>query len=270
MGKSMFLRYDAKKSHRIVVFLPAFKCEKGVSEAIQAKLHGQAQDENFLRSLVYSGAIDIYIDGINEVSAETRAKICEFVEKNFRGNVIITTQPLEWIAPSTAKTYKLQPLTRLQIEQFLSERAARLGNEAKIKGDDYKKACKNYLVKILDNQLPSDELDASLRILSNPMDLSLVSTMISQSEHPDLFNLQQQQYNLMSAEYQREWKHDFPLKKFSMRIYQLRCNDETALPSDEFNKEIMSMEDEKYKMVVRREWSDINSNKTAKRMEFPP
>ncbi|BDA76416.1 unknown protein (plasmid) [Calothrix sp. PCC 7716] len=268
LGKSMFLRFLANKSKRIVVFIPAAKCEKGVNEAIQAKLHGQAQDANFLQSLIYSGAIDIYIDGINEVSAETRAKICEFVEKHFRGNVIITTQPLEWIPPSTAKTYHLQPLTRQQIEQFLIARASRLSHEAQITGDDYKQACQKYLAKTLDNQLPSTELDASLRILSNPMDLSLVSTMISQNQHPDLFNLQQQQYNLMSAEYLREWKHDFPLKKFSMRIYQLRCHDETALPVDEFGQEIMSMEDEKYKMVVRREWLDIKYGKPRKEWNF--
>jgi HEAT repeat protein len=268
LGKSMFLRYLAKNSQRIIVFLPAFKCEKGVSEAIQAKLHGQAQDANFLQSLIYSGAIDIYIDGINEVSAETRVKICEFVEKHFRGNVIMTTQPLEWIAPSTAKTYKLQPLTRQQIEQFLIERASRLGNEAKITGDDYKQACKNYLVKNLDNQLPSSELDASLRILSNPMDLSLVSTMISQGQHPELFNLLQQQYNLMSTEYKRKWKRDFPLKKFSTRVYQQRCYDETALPVEEFNQEIMSMEDEKYKMVIRREWSDVKYGIARKEWNF--
>jgi hypothetical protein len=268
LGKSMFLRYLAKNSQQIVVFLPALKCEKGVSEAIQAKLHGQAQDANFLQSLIYSGAIDIYIDGINEVSAETRANIREFVEKHFRGNVIMTTQPLEWISPSTAKTYKLQPLTRQQIEQFLFERGSRLGTEATITGDDYKKACHNYLAKTLDNQLAESELDASLRILSNPMDLSLISTMVSQNQQPDLFNLQQQQYNLMAVEYQRKWKHDFPLTKFSMRIYQLRCYDETALPADEFNQEIISMEDEKYKMVIRREWLDIKYGQPRKEWNF--
>ena len=56
----------------MLVYLPAYKCEKGVIEAIQEKLRGQAQDVNFLKSLIYSGAIDIYIDGLNEVTADTR------------------------------------------------------------------------------------------------------------------------------------------------------------------------------------------------------
>ncbi len=55
----MFLRHLVKSSQTIVVYLPAHKCDKGVIEAIQAKLHGQAQDAGFLKNLIYSGAIDI-------------------------------------------------------------------------------------------------------------------------------------------------------------------------------------------------------------------
>lgn len=83
LGKSMFLRYLVKTSQRIVVYLPAQKCDKGVIEAIQAKLHGQAQDTDFLKSLIYSGAIDICIDGLNEVTADTRANIRQFALKLF-------------------------------------------------------------------------------------------------------------------------------------------------------------------------------------------
>ncbi len=59
LGKSMFLRHLLQNSQRIVVYLPAQKCHKGVIEAIQDKLHGQAQDAGFLKNLIYSGAIDI-------------------------------------------------------------------------------------------------------------------------------------------------------------------------------------------------------------------
>jgi hypothetical protein len=89
----MFLRHLLKTSPRTIVYLPAQKCDKGIIEAIQIKLHGQAQDAEFLKNLIYSGAIDICIDGLNEVTADTRAKICQFVESYFRGNIIMTTQP---------------------------------------------------------------------------------------------------------------------------------------------------------------------------------
>ncbi|AFZ01012.1 NACHT domain-containing protein [Calothrix sp. PCC 6303] len=282
LGKTMFLRHLLNNSTRTVVYLPAQKCQKGVIEAIQAKLHGQAQDTDFLRSLIYSGAIDICIDGINEVNAETRAKICQFVETNFQGNIIMTTQPLEWIAPATAKTYYIQPLTPNQIEKFLLSRVSRLPKDSPIQGKDYEEACKKFLKTVLDdpkasnqtnnqpntqpNTLPknsqsNEEIIATIRILSNPMDLSLVSLMLSQNEEPNLFKLQQQQYNLMSAEYKRERGYEFPLKKFSQAVYQMRLNDESALPADEFFKELESMEDEKYKMVVSRQWMQDDEDK---------
>ncbi|MEH2050619.1 HEAT repeat domain-containing protein [Nostoc sp.] len=256
LGKSMFLRHLLQNSQRIVVYLPAQKCHKGVIEAIQDKLHGQAQDAGFLKNLIYSGAIDICIDGLNEVTAETRAKICQFVESYFRGNIIMTTQPLEWTPPSTAKTYYLQPLEQQQIQEFLISRQPRLPKDAKIQGADYAQASTNYLTEVLNNQQAKEELDAVRRILSNPMDLTVVALMLSQGKQPNLFRLQEQQYNLMAAEYQQEWKQEFPLKRFSAAVYQMRLQDKQALPGDEFHQVVMSLEDEKYKMVVSRQWQD--------------
>ncbi|HYX14794.1 MAG TPA: HEAT repeat domain-containing protein [Nostoc sp.] len=256
LGKSMFIRHLLKNSQRIVVYLPAQKCHKGVIEAIQDKLHGQAQDAGFLKNLIYSGAIDICIDGLNEVTAETRAKICQFVESYFRGNIIMTTQPLEWTPPSTAKIYKLQPLEQQQIQEFLISRQPRLPKDAKIQGADYEKACTNYLKEVLKDQQAQEELDAVRRILSNPMDLTVVALMLSQGKQPNLFYLQEQQYNLIAAEYQQEWKQEFPLKRFSAAVYQMRLEDKQALPADEFHQVAMSLEDDKYKMVVSRQWQD--------------
>jgi HEAT repeat protein len=267
LGKSMFLRHLVKTSGQIVVYLPANKCDKGVIEAIQAKLHGQAQDTDFLKSLIYSGAIDICIDGLNQVTADTRAKIGQFVESYFRGNIIMTTQPLEWTPPSTAKIYYLQPLQKEQIEEFLISRQRRLPKDAIVQGADYKQACKRYLTEILQEKRSPQELAAAQQVLFNPMDLTLVALMLSQGKQPDLFHLQQQQYDLMAAEYQQMWQQEFPLKKFSQAVYQMRLNDEKALPDSEFNKELLSMEDEKYKMVVSRQWQD-NEGEAKKEWYF--
>ncbi|MEH2133311.1 MAG: HEAT repeat domain-containing protein [Nostoc sp.] len=256
LGKSMFLRHLLQNSQRIVVYLPAQKCHKGVIEAIQDKLHGQAQDADFLKNLIYSGGIDICIDGLNEVTAETRAKICQFVESYFRGNIIMTTQPLEWTPPSTAKTYYLQPLEQQQIQEFLISRQPRLPKDAKIQGADYAQASTKYLTEVLKDQQAQEELDAVRRILSNPMDLTVVALMLSQGKHPNLFRLQEQQYNLMATEYQQDWKQEFPLKRFSAAVYQMRLEDKQAIPEDEFQQVVMSLEDDKYKMVVSRQWQN--------------
>lgn len=168
----------------------------------------------------------------------------------------MTTQPLEWTPPSTAKTYYLQPLEKNQIQEFLLSRQPRLPKDAPIQGADYEKACTDYLKQALTTQQPKEELAAARRILSNPMDLTVVALMLAQGQHPDLFRLQQQQYNLLAAEYQREWKYEFPLKKFSAAVYQMRIQDKQALPAEEFYQVVTSLEDEKYKMVVSRQWLD--------------
>ncbi|WP_414621091.1 HEAT repeat domain-containing protein [Calothrix sp. CCY 0018] len=257
LGKSMFLQHLAKSSQQTVVYLLASKCEKGVIAAIQAKLHGQAQDAGFLKNLIYSGAIDICIDGLNEVTADTRSLIKQFVESYFRGNIIMSTQPLEWEPPTTAKIFYLKPLQEQQIEEFLISRQLDNGNVT-VQGAEYEKACKKYLKQAFHKKQPQEELAAIERVLSNPMDLTLVAQMLSQGKQPDLFRLQQQQYNLVAAEYKQEWGHSFPLKKFSSSVYEMRLNDGTTLDAEEYHQELLSLEDQKYKMVISRQWQSKN------------
>ncbi|MEH2394763.1 MAG: HEAT repeat domain-containing protein, partial [Nostoc sp.] len=281
LGKSMFLRHLVNNSQHIFVYLPAQKCDRGVIEAIYAKLCGQIQDAKFLKNLIYSGALDICIDGLNEVTPDTRAKISQFAESYFRGNMIMTTQPLEWIPPSTAKKYELQPLQRQQIQQFLLSRhwvsevsrdenlsprrrealispPSLIGKGAGELGSttEYEQACSKYLAEAFNEQQSPEDLAAAKRILSNPMDLTLVALMLSQGQQPNLFRLQEQQYQLMAAEYLREWQHEFPLKKFSEAVYQMRLNDESTISAEKFQPELTSLEDEKYKMVISRQWEN--------------
>lgn len=90
------------------------------------------------------------------------------------------------------------------------------------------------------------------------MDLTLVAQMLSQGKQPDLFRLQEQQYNLMAAEYEHEWGHSFRLKKFSSSVYEMRINDATTLNAEEYHQELLSLENEKYKIVISRQWQGKN------------
>ena len=259
LGKSMFLKSLVVSSKRIVVYLPAKKCENGVMDAIGAKLHGYVkEDPHFLQNLIYSGAMDICIDGLNEVTPDTRAKITSFVERYFKGNIILATQPLEWTPPSTstARIYRLQPLKQEQIQQFLQTRQKFLPENASVVGEDYDRACQNYLAHVNATQHSPEEKKAVQRMLSNPMELSIVSGMLARGEKPDLLNLQQQQYNIMAADYQRIHLQNFPLAKFSETAYEMRLKDESAIPT-EWHKELKCLE--RYKMVISRQFTDIHS-----------
>lgn len=259
LGKSMFLRHLVQQSKRITVYLPAKKCDQGVMEAIQAKLHGYVKEyPNFLKNLIYSGAIDICIDGLNEITPDTRAKITNFVESYFKGNIIMATQPLEWTSPATAKTYILQPLEDEKIEQFLLSRSIILPENAKLKGSEYEQNCKNYLTTVLTQQQSLEEQIAIRRMLSNPMDLTIVALMLAKGEIPDLLNLQKQQYEKMKADYERLYpSKTFPLKAFAETVYQMRLNDQSEIPPNDWIEELQCME--RHKMVLSRQITNIES-----------
>lgn len=258
LGKSMFLRNLVKSSKRIIVYLPAEKCANGVIEAIQAKLHGFAQDSGFLRDLIYSDAIDICIDGLNEVTPDTRAMITSFVESYFKGNIIIGTQSMEWQTPSSATTYVLQPLKPKQIKKFLLSRYQIMPPDAPISGIKYKKACEKYIDTVLDQYQSEEEQKAVRRMLSNPMDLTIVAQMIAHGEKPDLLNLQQQQYQYMAQEYEQLYLRKFPLEAFAETVYQMRLQDQIAIPADKWFEELICME--RYKMVFCRLFVDHAGN----------
>lgn len=256
LGKTVFLRYLVQKTQRITVYLPAQKCENGVIEAIQAKLHGQAQDAEFLRHLIYSGALDICIDGLNEVRAEVRANITAFVESYFKGNIVMTTQPLVWNPPATAKTYVMQPLRTEQIQDFLLFRQRRLPESSVVQGQAYEQRCLTFLQKAFAPHQPQAELQSVRRILSNPMDLSVAAQIISHDRVPDVHQLAMQQYSLMAADYERSWNQQFPLTAFAEFVYEMRVGDVYGMAGEPFYQALAIMEQPQHRMVVSRQWQD--------------
>jgi len=198
LGKSMFLRHLATCSlakispwkNCILVYLNASQCSEGVLEAIQTQLPVVANDLVFLRELIRKGAVDLCIDGLDQASADTQAKITRFVERDFKGNIILTTQPLEWTPPKKTKTYVLQPLNRGQIEQFLLSRQPPAS--AAVTGKDYAQACRDYLSQALDNRRSPVELQWVQQVLSHPMHLVGVAQRLAAGETPDLLNLKLQ------------------------------------------------------------------------------
>jgi hypothetical protein len=268
LGKSSFLLHRVLTSKTTLAYLPARRCMKGVKEAIRTKLQIPSRDKRFLDLLIERGALDIAIDGLNEVSVDTRAAIREFVEYHSGVNVILTTQPIEWEPPANAKLYHLLELERRKtIRDFLLSRIADLPADATVKGENFRRACEAFLHEQLDQQRPATELKAIKDVLSNPMDLTMVAQIIAQGDKPDLFHLQEQQYQIMEREFQRTHPAErFPLKKFSERVYQLRLSDaETSVPAEEFPAVIPAME--KHKLVVSRE-TETTDSKQIKKWHF--
>ncbi|UOQ66793.1 hypothetical protein [Hymenobacter volaticus] len=255
----MFLRYLAKRSKNTTVFLAAAQCAEGVVEAIQRKLFGLAEDADFLRSLLHNRAMDVYIDGINEVGPETRVKITNFITLFSRTNCILTTQPIEWTVPQEAQEFDLQPLKPENIHALLIKRYAVLAaDDSDARRAEYEKQCQQFVEESLRTTLPEDERSGNAKVLSNPMDLTIVAQLLFNREKPNLLGLQQEYYALMERDYRQTHPHKpagFPLASFSQCVYQMRLTDQLNLPFDEFHDEAQCMA--RHKMVFSRTY-EIN------------
>ena len=254
----MFARYLMKHTTRITVYLPAEKCTGGVIEAIRPKLRGEVKDVEFLKRLVYNGAIDLCIDGLHNVN-QNHVKMIQFMIQSSRGNILVTTQPMEWTPPATAKIYVIQPLRRDQIEHFLIGCYQTFFDHISISHPEYTQACKGYLANVLDESQPQELLKSAQQILSNPMNLTIVALLGAHGKSPDPLHLQEQYYQMMTTEYERTYRgRPFPLIQFSERVYQMRLNDEASLPPYRFPNEITCME--QYEMVRSRQSFDVDGN----------
>ena len=251
-----------KRSNQIAVYLPTTECADGVIEAIQKKLHGdEIKDPKFLQSLLYSGAIDICIDGLNEASPDTRAKITEFIRSYSKGNILIATQPLSrWKPPANTKIYSLQPLQPNQIINYLLSRQSFLSPKAPVQGEDYERACQAFLEDSLRMQgmLSSEEQEKVQIVLSNPLELSLAALMLANGNSLKLQNLREQQYTIMAEDYHKTWNKEFPIKSFSEAVYHLWLDEKVrrTLPAEDFPNEVELLADEKFRMAISRQWQD--------------
>lgn len=94
-------------------------------------------------------------------------------------------------------------------------------------------------------------------VLSNPMDLTVVARMLAKELSPDLFHLQEQQYTWMAEEYRQSYGFSFP-RDFAEEAYRMRLEDRADIPKEKFEKSLSLMEEEPFKLVVRREWTGLD------------
>ncbi|MCP3903203.1 MAG: hypothetical protein GY715_06150 [Planctomycetes bacterium] len=249
LGKTMFLRHRLRQSTRISAFLPASRCAGGVAEAIGAMLAGPMRDPPYLQTLIHNGAIDICIDGLNEVSPDIRSVIRAFASRPHL-NLIVTTQDIGWRAPVGSKLVRLQPLEEPQITGFLLQPGRVRDPDATLQGDAYETACRVYVTTALDPTMPAEDLEATRIALSNPMDLTVVAEMIARGQTPDIFELREQQIRQMSADYRRRNMSEFPLPRFADAAYKRMVDHNDELPHEEFPAELEALLE--HKMVIKR------------------
>jgi HEAT repeat protein len=255
LGKSIFLRRLVKYARQSIVYLPATSCDQGLLEAIQIRLQGKAGDDTFLKSIIWSGGLRIIIDGLNEVTIETREKIRRFMDEFPKAHILLATQPMLWKHPPLARVFRLRKLSDGRILRFLESRYPTFHAPIPMTEAEYQSTCQTYIADVLGEGQPEEDRSAARLTLSNPMDLSTAAEILMGGAIPTLKNLQAQQYARMKTEFEGTHpSQEFPLQRLSESVYERRLRDELALDSDQFLDVLGVMA--AHKMVLERNEKD--------------
>ena len=269
LGKTSTLRWVAANTTKPVAFLPARDCREGVDAAIARIIRG-VQEKEFVRSLIYAGALRVIVDGLNEVSADTREQIRSFAFMMAKGNVMIGTQPIEWKLPENARVLDLLPLDRSEAERFLLSRPVGSNPAQAVNGEDYARAVTAFLQRALDEAPSEDERSTAELVLSNPFDLSFAADLLAQGQMPLATALIDEAFNLADhgspgvPGYRSVTGQPFPLVRFGNQALAMRIEDRNWFKSDEFPAEMPSLLERK--LVVRR--AVYNTEKDGERIQF--
>jgi hypothetical protein len=263
LGKSMFLRRLAKNAQHPLAYLPADSCDQGVFEIIQLRLKGKASDPQFLRSVIWSGGLRVIVDGLNEVTVETREKIRRFLDDFPKAHVLLATQPMLWKKPPKARVLRVLKLSDDRILSFLDSRYPSVARPSALSEAEYKRRCHTYIENVLGNAQSEEDRSGSRLVLSNPMDLGIAAEILASGDYPTLRSLQEQQFRRADIEFRDTHAGQrFPLAEFSEHVYQQLLSNQATLDSDRFFEAIQVLV--KHKMALVQYDRDASGKQTQK------
>ncbi|WP_170113199.1 toll/interleukin-1 receptor domain-containing protein [Ahniella affigens] len=251
LGKTTLLRHLALQGDDTVMLLRALDCKEGVLRAIQSRLPVSAGDPDFLAALVQSGALILMIDGLNEASPDTRARIDHFLQSDYRGYFLLTTQPLNWEPPAQADVYDLLPLAESAIQEFLIQQWAALKS---VQPDQsaYAQSVIAFIGGLQTAAGQGDELALRrLNALCNPMEAVLAAELLAKGQRPDTGRMLEQFFSLMRSDFKQIENREFPDAAFAERVYDWRLSSQAFIDVTGFEREAEFLR--QHKLMRRRE-----------------
>jgi hypothetical protein len=255
LGKTSALRWLALSAERPVAFLHAADCSEGVDVAI-ARMIQQVQEVGFIRSMVHTRAMMVIVDGLNEVSADTREKVSAFARDMSKGDVFIGTQPIEWVTPMGARIVELLPLDRAETESFLLTRPVGHDESEGVHGEQYAQAVATFIRRALDEAPTVYDRRAAELMLSNPFDLAFAAELLAHGTMPHATSLIDAAFRLADEGsndvpgYRTVNGRPFPLVSFGRHAIKMRLEDRNWFNADEFPAEASCLLT--WKLLVRR------------------
>ena len=108
----------ARAAGRTCLFVRAAECNGGVIKELEDRL-ALGHSSGFVHSMIHRGAIELFIDGLNEALPAGVAEIAQFCERATHARIVITTQPMTWACPRRGRQFRLLPLEPGELEAFL-------------------------------------------------------------------------------------------------------------------------------------------------------
>jgi hypothetical protein len=268
LGKSSFLRFwlseQVATRRKVMVYLRADECRDGVETEITRRMKAIGSDQSLLRSMLYAGRLNVYIDGYNEVDLKTQDQITAFLGDYPRGNILVASQiPLRGF--TSIDTYELMPLSRAQTREFLESRVAVLPSESPVQGAVFTKIAEGFLADTW-AKANDDDAKAFDEILSNPMDLTSIAMLLAGGSVPDLFALENQQFEAVKARMSAQQQLHFRIEAFSKAVLQQRLEDQEDLQVVAFKPEVAELV--RAKLAQIRTFADPGSKLVVQEIRF--
>jgi hypothetical protein len=216
-GKSHLLRYLISQRKRACAFIAARSCEKGVVNAIQAKLPSQLKDIGMIEMLIYTGSLDVYIDGLNEVGSEVRENIRLFCVEYQNANIILTSQRFRVALPSSTKIMDIAPLENSQVGDYLYQ----VGPKTEI----FDSAVRQYLKQ----QEISGGAQNAVSRPTNPYDLSITARLLALGVMPKSFHVQEQHFEYIVSRFKQESGNEFSILPLAKLAYEAKVLDSRSI-----------------------------------------
>jgi hypothetical protein len=278
-GKTSYLRHvlTANASERTpFVYLRAAECGDGVVSTVCSRFPGLGRDTDLIVSLIRSGILDIYVDGLNEVDRELQDRIVRFVVDYPTANVFLSSQEVGISLPTKLATYYLLPLTKEQMREFLLSRETSLDADAPLRGEYYSQRVNAYLDELSDEVAEGSDRESGdpahraivtsfLATLANPMDLDTAAVLLSLDIDPDPFRLQEQQFRLVDEDCRTKLDRPFPISAFSTSALNAREDNKAEIDWSSFGEYVAILEQRKQ---VRRTTVDVAGGNVASEYRF--
>jgi len=200
LGKTSILKalaHQAQLEGRTYLFLRASDCKNGVINRILADLDFK-ESSAFVERMLEDGAIDLFIDALNEASPDTITKIEDFCKESGRrgGRIVVTTQPNTWKCPPHAAQFEVQELDMAELGKFLESQWSIVARPG-LTEETYRGEVNQFVAALVDRVRDRE-------VLRNPMDLALVAMLLARDQRPNVHGLRDQVFGEVAVEYERD------------------------------------------------------------------